>query len=544
MTETEALDEIVEKFLQAAVLIDDEVAVGGEVGPELPGAERAEEAEIKDPSEFAHAEDETGASSAAHKPLDGETLVKHFSDCGLICSTYKWRADADTFPKSTDKADLIILDWKLSEQEAAGETALAFLSERLQTDLNNDRRLRYITIYTDKKSDDVLEAVGARLELLDGVTLELTDDAIEVSVEGGAKIWRILYVSKRATDETELVGHILDDFKTFTAGLLPRLVMAAVAEIRNRTFEYLYRYGAHLDEAAISHHLLLRSSELAFPSATEDFRDYMVNLIVSDMSDSIHGSDLVVQAASPAAIEARLDGLKDVSAGLMGEPDKSTADLTKIKALVGAPTREEFLGAAKAIITKEKALEKLGSSVDKGVVLLSSSEGSFQELAMRDLYNEHPRQIGEEYQLRSGTIVRVEDTNGGHRYLICVQPLCDGVRLEGECAFPFVGLSIVENENMKFTYVIRDPEFVYLKCGFKPADIVMARFEANPDTRDVRTKTNAEDLIPVFIDVSGNGFRWVAELKEIYALELQSGLATSGARIPSNKFEWLRGRNS
>jgi len=71
----------------------------------------------------------------------------------------------------------------------------------------------------------------------------------------------------------------------------------------------------------------------------------------------------------------------------------------------------------------------------------------------------------------------------------------------------------------------------------------MATFQPSADTGDVRSDVFAGSTAQSFRDIEGATYEWVAELKDLYALELQSKLATLGGRVASDKFEWLRGRN-
>ena len=514
---------IAERFLQAAVLIDDELV--WPTASELEG-----EVEILEPGEFDPVAENAGASEAANSSIDPNQLVAGFSAKGLICATYLWTEGQGNFPNSTDSADLLILDWKLSKTENPGDAAKKFLSERLKHDLSVERRLRHITIYTDRPKGTVLDGVVECLGHHDGVCVNKVEEGIDLSIEDGAKLWRILHLSKDDVQESELADRIVSDFAEFASGLLPGVVMAAVSELKARTFEYLYRYSAHLDGAALSHYLSLVSGTESFASAHDDFEDYIASLIVSEMSDSIHGSIGVSNALS-------IDRLKEIAGSWdaikIGNETAETDKMETALSLFGCETREEFETAAKEIKEGKNFLRK-------GLQVRSSAKDSFETFATRDLLNHHPRTVDDQFQLKSGTIVKRTGMRGGPQYFVCVQPLCDGVRLTEITPFPFLKLSVLDAKS--FTYVVNDPKPVYLGCRFTPSDIEMVRFKPNTSSADVRTKSTRIRNKPkkAFISKQNTKFVWVGQLKEIYALELQSRLAEQGGRIGSNKFEWLR----
>ncbi len=539
MTEDDLLG-VPREFLNAAVLIDDELFWGQPV-------EQAAD-ELTEPSEF-----EIGsASDLAAKPsqsseskIDAEKVVDGFSDLGLVCATYRWSEDHSTFPNSSDKADLIILDWKLDDTEAVGTTAVKFLNDRLKQDLEGKRRLRYIVIYTDKPMAGVIGKLSNELSVPAGISLVPNDDSVEIREDNGPSLWRILYQSKTVTEESALAKAVLLDFANFLNGLLPRAVMAGVAELRNRTFEHLYRFNKSVDPAVASHLLAKRSSKLEFPAAQDAFAEFVVGLIVNDFSDALHGSNMLRETASAQAVADHL--LSDDGVKLRHNKLEVDATSEQFKVLVSEPNHSDFLNTAQDVfnLTPEKA-EKTFSDGRNPMEFASVDDAQYAALSSIDLMSNYPRAVSDQYQLKSGVIVQVENgQDGSSGYLICVQPICDSVRLSADPAnpnrFPFVELVEVE-PTKKFSFVVKvGGRFVYLMTRYKVSELQMASFVASGTTGDVRTVVDGTNRS--FVDVAGKPYRWISELKELYSIDLQNKLSSQANRIGNNKFEWLRARS-
>lgn len=540
---------ISEVFLQAAVLIDDQLMWGSSEA----SISDAEPDEIIVPDEFDFGGDAANPRPEAAKPsshkIDAEKVVDGFSDLGLICSTYRWTEGHQKFPNSTDKADLLILDWKLTDTETAGETATKFLLERLTADLESQKRLRYITIYTDKKKEGVLSSLNEAFKKNKNLSITLEDNAINLSVKNGPQLWRILYLSKMSTGEDELAKTIVEDFKAFMTGFLPALVMACVADIRERTYEYLYRFNSELDQAAISHFLALRSSNLVFSTASDNFQEYIINLIVSDVSNSLHSSKYVLESSDQKAIERYLKAQDEVRFAV--NKDKPKRVIKHLSTFITEDDRAKFEKGVTSTFGKGRGGEVLRgvNNGSKPIHLESASKDSFEELAMIDLYNLHPRKLDGMPQLRTGTIVRRQQdvAKGSGEYLICTQPLCDAVRLSGRSVtFPFLRL---KRNRRSFNYIVLEGnKYVYLRCEAKPNKSSIVDFKPKPSSLDIRAtkaKDNAGNDLSGhwFTDIDGVRYEWIAELKEIYAQELQNNLAANSSRVGSNKSEWLRGKS-
>jgi len=540
VTEAELL-RVPREFLNAAVLIDDELYW------DQPVEEVATEILAPDEFEVGGAVPQAGGpSKALSSRISAEKVVDGFSDLGLVCATYRWSQKHSTFPNSSDKADLIILDWKLDDREEVGATAVGFLNDRLKQDFVGKKRLRYVVIYTDKPKAGVIGKLLEKLNVPEGIHLVENDNSVDVVEQNGPSLWRILYQSKTDTPEGDLAKAILLDFAKFLDGLLPRAVMSGVAELRNQTFEHLYRFNRTVDPAVASHLLAKRSSEAEFSSAPDAFSEFVVGLIVNDFSDALYGSKLLRQTASAEAVNFRMSNLGGVK--LRHNNLEVDASSTQFVSLLSEPDYASFLTIAQEVFnfTPAKA-QKTFSDGRTPIEFASVDDEQYAALSNIDLMSNYPKELHGQFQLKSGVIVRAEtNDNQDPRYLICAQPICDSVRLSVEdgvaTRFPFIELKVVQPPK-KFSFVVNvDGKFVYLLTKHKVSEITMASFVASKVTGDVRTE--GEGTERAFVETGGTKYRWISELKEIYAIELQNQLSSQASRIGSNKFEWLRSKSS
>jgi hypothetical protein len=128
--------------------------------------------------------------------------------------------------------------------------------------------------------------------------------------------------------------------------------------------------------------------------------------------------------------------------------------------------------------------------------------------------------------LQLGTIIRRADD-----YLLCVQPLCDSVRLpsDSDTFFPFLVLEKPEPEKGA-RFVIFDGDtgaFVRLATQAKPNCLTTARFRADA-TGHVTAGLQGDGF--AFTDAEEATYRWICELKPEVGRDLAVTLAEQFAR--------------
>lgn len=537
--------DIPKEFLSSAVLIDDDLSFPGTVEINKDVVEELVVPDLSDDFGTVLEGHEITAAGAQKSQIDPELVVDGFSDLGLICSTYHWKSGHSEAPKSTERADLIIVDWKLKD---SGENAIKILTDRLEKDMSGRNRLRYIAIYTDQPSAKVITTVAEKLSAIGGVEANAEGDAVNVQLSHGASVWRIKHIPKKTVEEKALATKILEDFADFQDGILPRMVMAAIAEVRNHTYEHLFRFNRSLDDALSAHLLAKRSSKMELPSSQESFSDYTANLVLEDLAASLFSSQLVASVTSKQEVERclKLDGDRELK--LLEGEDTTPRNFgpEELKKIFSSPKYPELRKAVKDGFELESSQARKFERAELPIVFGNVSEQDLARIGDLDKMSSYPKEIDRRNQLKSGTIVKKLDPEKDEpQYFICVQPICDAVRLKNATAFPLLKLRKVEvADNFRFP-IAEEGGYFGLTTSYKLSTVDMVKFEPDVQTLDVRTQKTSKAKSPKFFKcMAGQEYTWIAELKPHYAAEAQAALASQGGRIGNDKFEWLRRKAS
>jgi hypothetical protein len=142
--------------------------------------------------------------------------------------------------------------------------------------------------------------------------------------------------------------------------------------------------------------------------------------------------------------------------------------------------------------------------------------------------------------LRLGTILKeVKDSNAGDvkpRYWVCIQPLCDCVRIKGKRAFPFLKMSRNDDQ---FDLVLPEggDNYVKVRISYRPYESKLIEYRADK-TETVISKREGEKFI--FTSTENKKYEWVAELKFEHAQRIVNKYATEQSRVGLDESEWLR----
>jgi hypothetical protein len=533
--------EIPKEFLSSAVLIDDDLRFPGTVEINEDVADELVVPDLNDDFGTVLEGHEPTAAEAQKSQIDPELVVDGFSDLGLICSTYHWKSGHSEAPKSTEKADLIIVDWKLKD---SGENAVKILTDRLEKDMSGRNRLRYIAIYTDQPSTKVITTVAEKLSAIGGVEAKAEGDAVNVQLSHGASVWRIKHIPKKTVEEKDLATRILEDFAEFQDGILPRMVMAAIAEVRNHTYEHLFRFNRSLDDALSAHLLAKRSSKMEFPSSQESFADYTANLVLEDLAASLFSSQLVASVTSKQEVDRCLKlGTSRELKLLEGEDTNPRSfEPAELKKIFSCQEYSQLRKAVKDGFGLESPQARKFERAELPVAFGNVTDQDLAKIGNLDKVSSYPKEIELRHQLKSGTIVKkLNPETDEPQYFLCVQPICDAVRLKRSTAFPLLKLRKVElTDNFRFP-ISEGNDYFGLTTSYKLSTVNMVEFAPDDQTLDVRTQKTPQANSPkVFKCVTGQEYIWIAELKPHYAAEAQAALASQGGRIGNDKFEWLR----
>ena len=164
-------------------------------------------------------------------------------------------------------------------------------------------------------------------------------------------------------------------------------------------------------------------------------------------------------------------------------------------------------------------MDQDGSQVDMRFALLTS---------LRSQYDAPPP------FLRLGSIVFTEK----YGYLLCIQPLCDSVRLKAPRKFPFLKL-LERADERPFDLIVEDGELKRLCVSRKAFDICVISMEPNSDTKFVQGQPTADGWE---FERSGSDLpvRWLADLKPEFAYRILNEFVGNVSRVGLTESEWLR----
>lgn len=523
--ELNGLDEhcrqIVRDFLLTAVVVDDELSASAVPlvhGNLAPPDQRS-----------SNRPTQTDAQDHPSRPLNVDPITWSFARHGMVCGVVapqQGHGDLEALAKAVARADIVILDWRLSRQ--SGADALPLLGRIIQAD--QPGRLRLIAFYTgEPDQQDIRRRI---VDCLDGLDLphgevRTTDDRNPIDF-GPCRI--VVYgkpgsatdVFNTVVDEEDLADRLIADLAEMVQGLLPSLVLTALAAVRENVYRVLDRFGRDLDPAFLAHRACLPQ-----PSDSEQ---HMVGQIASEL----HGiMDDAVTRKSPAGVEAITHWLTERfgDGHVVFHPDRQAA----------VPEVLEMLAKGLDVKTPDCLRGKKGKKrwdlISHG---LAEGTGDATELDHRFASAMSFRQVleGTARRLSMGTVVR--RIGNGNTTLLCVTPRCDSIRLtEEKSSFLFLPLSEPRGSTMQIVVPASADEHRRMTVSESPAEWLMEDFKPDPTEQCVLAGRDGPEGAFTFQGCGGE-YLWIGELKPEFAQSIAQTIAKRMSRLPLNKSEWLR----
>jgi len=227
--------------------------------------------------------------------LNAKPIMDGFASLGIICSTL---APEDRYLNVIQRADIIVLDWRLGSGKEIESTALPLI-RRILSDDTDRHALRLIGIYT---ADPELSAIGSDIcEELEksnlspnpcknSTTINCRHGRIVIYAKNGARLQPGL--TDRKISEECLSKRLLEDFSSTVDGLLPGIALAGLTAVREGEHRILDQFSARLDPAYLAHMCCL-------PNPADAESQFGVHL-----ADELHGLvEAAIGAESPAGVE-------------------------------------------------------------------------------------------------------------------------------------------------------------------------------------------------------------------------------------------------
>lgn len=489
-------------FLQTAVVFDDMAYKYGDqnhVNALRKARERQSDRRYADVSDG-------GVDRADAQDLDTERLIGGFAEVGLLCSVVGVEREDGSARAAAivERADIAIFDWQIGGDD--GKFALGQLIR-----MTRQRRLRLAAIYT---GEGTLGEIANRIE--------------DIAVDGG-NIWKTiapgilrngnccvaLYgkpyapiaaeFSERVVDEEDLASKLIEDFATCVAGLLPAIVLMAFGAIRSNTYRVLESFDGGLDPAFLTHRACLETPEEA--------EIFVVRKIADELAAIMEDAVGIQRSATWDLIDAWLE-----------EQVIEVNEKEKLRATVrhGANVAPEK--AAVPIRKRWQLLTKmfLDDDGEAGTI-----DREFAWLSSHRLVVDGPR------RLHLGTVAYEPS---GQKYLVCVTPRCDSVRLSDRTRFLFLEL---KDRGGKWKIVVRNNEAAFLvkAIGREP----LTRSFVPDNQQGIVLSRHDDTRGHYFVDCDGTEYEWLGELKAEFAQRLAHRYGDHLGRVPAEETEWLRG---
>lgn len=498
---------LAQRFLQTAVVVDDEahMALDGHDGPK---------AEVVEPGRNARSSSQVKQNPAHHgvsHALDAGSLIGSFSGLGIICGVV---SPTDEVRETMRQADIVILDWRLQEDEP--DFTLKLLRDLLTGEADRNS-LRLVAIYTGEPGlADIGAKIRAELE-----RLELEPEENEANTEIRYRHGRVVLYAKsdvklkdRSVAEENLPERLIGDFASMTEGLLPGIALTSLTAVREGAHKVLDRFSTELDPAFLAHRACL--------TEPEDAQRQMVNHIAEELRGLM---DNEVAENPPASADSVMAWIRRKG----DEIERFAFSDRKLNVEDTIDLANKGLAASKL---KDNAYEKLSAGFS-GRNAVSLDKRLAWIMSFRTVYNSPAP------TLWLGSVVTMRQ-DGKETHLICMSPRCDSVRLNGETSFIFLPL-VEPQKKLRTQLVVKlGDDFQRMSVKLESASLVHLSFKPSAGRNEVVGIERESNGGFEFTDTSGECYAWQGELKSEYAQRIAQKFAETLSRPAVDESEWLR----
>lgn len=530
-----------QEFLQTVVFIDDRIY--------RPGDESVAQAKKVAPPKARKMATKTAEQKASEPVVSQDAAEEHeysphdvlisFAKKQIICSLYQPPKKAKV-SRSSDiyklclSADIVIVDWDLYGDR--GAKALELIEGLIQQAVRDvPEQLRLILVYTQEQNlfdianqlyEKITDSVGDEIvPLKEESGLAFHSQNIRVSVLGKTGRTRPEEWKEHEVSEKELADIAVNEFTKLANGLLHAATLLGLAEIKKNSRKILSKFNAKLDPAFLTH--------MAMSLPEEDASTHIVPLLVSEIESVLE--DALPHPLMPERL------IQDWCHNLWKPGDHLKDIFGKKVANLQAVAETICLKGFQSAKEKHKDIPKLGNN-DKtrkaAKILLSADDDKSNHLfahlmASRTFYGDKPK------ELKLGAIVHEMKDD---KYFLCIQPICDSVRINEERVFVFVQMiktDTVTTNQASHIVVNSEGEPLELYYQAKSFKCFTATFTPDPDSKQV-ISTNSSKGEPVFTDISKRKYTWIDQLKPAHAQRAVENFASDLSRVGLTESEWLR----
>jgi hypothetical protein len=344
--------------------------------------------------------------------------------------------------------------------------------------------------------------------------------------------------------EKELAQRTISEFSCLASGFLQAIVLRGVAKLRENNRRILMRFHEGLDAAFLTHRALLLPEESfsqIIPLLTDEIRAVLEDKLGEDALKTGPAIDRIVTDWCAANWKPGEGAQSFVGTG--SDPQGFAKDVFCKGRLIKDDYSSHMKGKIPKLVASIKKVDgHLTWSNDQqcielaGYLVAGSQEDSCHQqlgslMCQRVTYGEARR------ALRLGVIVQEIDLQ--KRYLLCLQPVCDSVRINGKTrAFVFCLLGVAK-DGQRITHTVLNLKNKAIQLQYKPKafNCFVSYFTTGADA--VFASKDSEERF-IFKDDNKNQYEWIAELKMEHAQRAAEEFGRTLSRVGLTESEWLR----
>jgi hypothetical protein len=539
----------VKKFLKNAVVIDNQPYV-----KEIR-AVAAQELQLPDDGMSMATVGEIGKSidaeledEKAHR-LDVRKVSDAFAENGIACA-FVLPDDDDTDEASIIRrvlnaariSDIVVIDWYL--QGSSPVLTIKLLAAIAAQDVAESGRMRLICVYTGQPLDEgIFSDVKAALST-GGVVVKDTPDT-QFCARGTNCFVSVL--NKIEVPPVSLPETLTRLFTCLADGLIPSFALAAVGAIRKNTHHMVTRFGGVLDSAYIANRLIT--------NPPGDVAELMRELLVAECDNALGLDRIADDYLETGSVTKWLNFKQDafvVPQYQIGKGDnKQTVDVDRnvIDGLLnfGIGDRDFTVDGKKFIEFPGFHRNKVATALSGSIETARNAENEFSRLVVfrREAFG-HSKLVSDVHwkpSLTTGTVLRLQQGDVT-RYLMCLTPACDALRIQEPR--PFVFLEGVCSDQ-PYNLVVKDLDGSEVGLYFDRKHPNISTFYFAPDKETQRVRGIEETVdggASRFLFKSMHddtlSFSWLGEIRYGRAVSEMAGLASNWMRIGIIDSEYLR----
>ena len=453
------------------------------------------------------------ATPSEGTPLHWNSIVNAFLEEEVVCSVLRPNKGDDVqnvAVRGSKITDLLILDWDLFDDD--GEVTKRTIIEIVST---NPRRLRVIVIYTEMPLHSVVDALVDECGMTEKPDFIFCREATIVLVfsKSSIKPMEGEEESNRIASYSELPTMIRRKLEEHFGGLVPELAFNGINIIRESAPRVLATFDSSLDAPLLTHRALLPEVSDAGPQfirlLTGEFEAALMESSLTDLldedpiSERLELSDIV---KVPQILSEKLESNSAEEALALGFKKLGLDDNRSNRLL--APLVEAF---------------GVGREPHKSLAVLMSST-PFGDIPPR---------------LEAGVVLENEG-----KYWLCVQPLCDSVRISEPRKFPLLPLVVNadkdDNAKRNSDAMIRAADGTTVPVRFCSHSYELTTSEFAPEEGDSSVQARLEEGTWYFCDTEGKRYSAVCRLRDEFTQQAVQKLTSGVTRPGVDLSEWLR----